>query len=66
MFDDLRCPYCGYESDPCDFPDLFYYDCNMSSGLQEQLELLQRLQQKGFNIVTCGNCGGVFIHETKY
>lgn len=65
MFDNLRCPYCGWESESYNFPDLVCYDCNMSSGLQEQLELLQRLQQKGFNIVTCGHCGGVFIHETK-
>jgi hypothetical protein len=22
----LRCPHCSYESDPCDFPDLFQFD----------------------------------------
>ena len=21
---DIKCPFCGYESDPCDFPDYFY------------------------------------------
>ena len=63
MFDELRCPHCGWESESYNFPDLFCYDCNMSSELQKQLELLQRLQQKGFNIVTCGHCGQVFIHE---
>lgn len=66
MFDDLKCPHCGWESESYNFPDLFYYDCNMSSELQEQLELLQSLQQKGFNIVTCGHCGQVFIHELKF
>lgn len=21
---EVKCPYCGYMSEPCDFPDLFY------------------------------------------
>ena len=22
--EDIECPFCGFESDPCDFPDYFY------------------------------------------
>lgn len=64
MLNNLRCPYCGYESEPCNFPDLFRFDCNMGLVLYEQLELLRKLQQRGFNIVTCGHCGQVFIYKT--
>lgn len=63
MFNDLICPYCGYESDPCDFPDLFYNDYDVTCEMKKQLDLLIDLQELGYNIVTCGQCGQVFIHE---
>ena len=59
----LKCPYCSYESEDCDFPDLFYQDLNNSSGVNKQYILLQDIQTNGFNIVTCGNCGQVFIQK---
>lgn len=31
--------------------------------MKTQLELIEELQSKGYNIVTCGQCGEVFIHE---
>ena len=29
-----------------------------------QYQLLQEMQAKGFNVVTCGNCGTVILHRT--
>lgn len=28
-----------------------------------QIELQEKIQSAGFNIVNCGNCGSVFLHE---
>jgi len=59
----LKCPYCGYEGEPCDFPDLFFGDCETSKELLDQEALLNEIQATGFNVVTCGNCGDVMIHK---
>ena len=34
---------------------------------QKQLEILEAMQSKGFNVCNCGNCGGIilFDKETK-
>ena len=32
---------------------------------EEQIELQFQIQSAGFNIVTCGNCGSILLHETK-
>ncbi len=29
----------------------------------EQIELQNKIQSAGFNIVNCGNCGSVVLHE---
>jgi hypothetical protein len=63
---DLTCPYCNMGGGYSDFPDLFYADIDYIPALNEQYELLQQLWTKGFNIVTCGNCGQVFIHKTEH
>lgn len=62
---DLRCPYCGCVGDYCDFPDLFYDDADNTPELNEQVILQEEMWDVGFNIVTCGNCGQVFIHRTN-
>jgi len=31
--------------------------------MKEQFEILQRMQQDGYNVVTCGNCGDVVLLE---
>lgn len=54
----IKCPYCGFESDDCDFPDIV---CSGDDTTKEQLEKLQELQAIGYNIVTCGMCGEVII-----
>ena len=54
----IKCPYCGYESEECDYPDLFY---SGDDSIEEQYKRLQELQAIGYNIVTCGMCGGVII-----
>ena len=63
MFDDLRCPYCGWESESCNFPDLFYDDYEVTYEIKKQFDLLIALQELGYNIVTCRQCGQVFICE---
>ena len=30
-----------------------------------QIELQERIQKIGINLLTCGNCGGVLLHESK-
>lgn len=30
----------------------------------EQVKLLKEIQEKGYNVVTCGNCPTVFLHRT--
>ena len=57
--DDLKCLYCDFENDISNFPDLFYDGCEYP----EQYKLLQELQDVGYNIVTCGACGYVFIQK---
>lgn len=58
----LKCPYCERYMDPSECPDLFVDgDC---SSPTEQVDLLHEMWTKGFNIVTCGECGQVFIHRT--
>lgn len=59
----LKCPYCSYESDESNFPDLFYEDLNNSPEVNKQYRLLEDIWTNGFNIVTCGNCGQVFIQK---
>lgn len=59
----IRCPYCNYESDESNFPDLFYQDLNNSPEVNKQYRLLEDMWANGFNIVTCGSCGQVFIQK---
>jgi hypothetical protein len=59
----ITCPYCGFTSDECDFPDLFYDDYDMTYEMKKQLEILTALQELGYNVVTCGDCGQVFIQD---
>ena len=30
---------------------------------EKQIELQERIQSSGFNVVTCGNCGDIMFHE---
>ena len=59
----LKCPYCNHEGELCDFPDLFFGDCETSKELLDQESLLNEIQATGFNIVTCGECGNALIHK---
>lgn len=63
--DEYTCPFCGDKSDICNFPDLFYSDANGTDSWNEQVKLLEELQTKGYNIVTCGDCGQPFIVKTR-
>lgn len=60
---DLICPYCKYTNEESNFPDLFYEDSNNDLYLKQQLQNLKELQALGYNIVTCGDCGQVFIQK---
>lgn len=57
----IKCSSCYFESEECDFPDLFYTGC----GHPKQEALQEELQLKGFNIVNCGVCGSVNIIKTE-
>lgn len=35
------------------------------SKLDKQVELQRQLQMCGYNVVTCGSCGTVNLHETR-
>ncbi len=59
--EEVICPYCKYISDYSNFPDLFYEQEGQDLYLKQQYQSLIELQQLGYNIVTCGNCGQVFI-----
>ena len=60
---DLICPYCNFTNEEANFPDLFYEDSNNNLYLKQQLQNLKELQALGYNVVTCGDCGQVFIHK---
>ena len=49
----MKCPYCGFESDICDFPD--YFDDTES--------IKKQFTDYGVNIVTCGMCGKAIVQE---
>ena len=57
---ELKCPYCGYTGEDCDFPDYFY---EADEDYPEQYEYQVAIQKAGYNIVTCGQCGDVFIQK---
>ena len=37
----------------------------MSKEIEKQKEILDRLQQEGYNVCTCGNCGGVILYDDE-
>ena len=57
MKDYMKCPYCGFESDICDFPDYF--------TAWEDSPIIYLLQENKINIVTCGMCGKAIVDEVK-
>jgi hypothetical protein len=59
---DLVCPYCECIADESNFPDLFYGDTD-DLHFKQQLQNLKELQKLGYNVVTCGECGQVFIQK---
>lgn len=59
----LKCPFCEHYQEFAECPDLFYSDETNTQPINEQLKLLEEIQNKGFNIVTCGHCGQVFIYR---
>ena len=61
----LKCPICSCEDDICNFPDLWWDDKNNTKAQNQQVYLLKELQAKGYNLVSCGFCGCVFIHRTE-
>lgn len=50
-------------TDEQDFLDLFYDDYDVTYEMKKQFKLLTALQELGYNIVTCGDCGRVFIQD---
>lgn len=35
------------------------------TSYQQQLEVLEAMQSKGFNVCTCGNCGSVILYDQE-
>ena len=35
---------------------------NQKKAIAEQFPMLKKMQNKGLNVVNCGNCGDVFFH----
>ena len=33
--------------------------------VENQIRIQERMQSAGFNVVTCGNCGSILLHETE-
>lgn len=60
----LKCPHCNFISDPCDFPDYYCTDSD-KADYPEQYKIFRKLQDWGFNIVNCGQCGSIILHETE-
>jgi len=54
----ISCPHCNYIGEESDFPNLFH---SSDAKHSNQFGLLCELQSKGYNIVTCTNCGKTFI-----
>ena len=61
----LTCPGCHFTDDICSFPDLYCEDIDNTKAINNQVKLQRELLNLGYNIVTCGNCGQVFIYKIK-
>lgn len=63
-----RCPHCKIKID--DNPDL-YMGCgegktkHQIKAYKKQFKILKKMQAKGFNVVTCGDCGDVILEECR-
>lgn len=56
----LNCPHCGEIAYYSKYPDLY---ANEKFPYKEQEEILKHMQEKGFNVVTCPDCGDVILIE---
>lgn len=62
-YDYIKCPYCDNTVELKDCPDFWYNEEHPDYKKQEKI--LRRMQKRGFNIVTCGICGGVILVEKE-
>ncbi len=37
----------------------------MKTDYKQQLEVIEQMQSEGFNVCTCGNCGGVILYNEE-
>lgn len=67
--EDIKCIHCGETSDPSNYPDLYYEGCSPDAEKEkvynEQALIQERMNSLGFNIVTCGDCGGIILTDRK-
>ena len=59
----LECPYCNNIVEHQDCPDLWSNEKHPDYKKQEKI--LKNMQKCGFNVVTCGICGGIFLIEKE-
>lgn len=57
----IKCPHCNHVLADCDCPDLYANESD--PAYREQEEILNRIQESGFNVVTCGDCGRTILIE---
>ena len=40
---DIQCPYCDFQSEPCDFPDFLYSGMEFSEEFDEPEEIVEKI-----------------------
>lgn len=62
-YDYIKCPYCDNAVELKDCPD--FWSNEKYSDYKKQEKILKRMQKCGFNVVTCGICGGIVLVEKE-
>lgn len=59
----IKCPHCDNAVELKDCSDLWSNE--KCSDYKKQEKILKRMQKSGFNVVTCGICGGIVLVEKE-
>ncbi len=62
-YDYIKCPYCDNTVELKDCPD--FWSNEEHPDYKKQEKILKKMQKCGFNIVTCGICGGIVLEEKE-
>lgn len=61
--DYIKCPHCDNIVELKDCPD--FWSNEECSDYKKQEKILKKIQKCGFNVVTCGICGGIILIEKE-